>query len=69
MRLFLRLTILIALGLVALSIVGFLLHIIVVAVVVAAIAAGVIGVAGFIRRRYLGARSGPVMVLPQQRRW
>ena len=68
MRLFLRLTVLIALGLVALSVVAFLLHIIVVAVVVAAVAAGVVGIARFVRRRYLAERNGPVMVLPQ-RRW
>ena len=67
MRLFVRLTVLVALGLLALSVVGFLLHIVVVAVLVAAVAAGAIGLASFIRRRYLDRR-GPVMVLPP-RRW
>ena len=67
MRLFVRLTVIVALGLLALSIIGFLLHIVVLAVVIAALAAGAIGIARYVRRRYLD-RSGPVMVLPQ-RRW
>jgi hypothetical protein len=65
MGLFLRLTVLIAIGLVVLVVLGFLLKLIVMAAIVAALLA--VGFAAYSRLRR--RRGGAVMTIDARRRW
>lgn len=55
--LFIRITVVVALALVALWILGFVIHLLFLAAIIAAVIVGVMAVAGMIRRRRLRGRS------------